>query len=71
MAHVLGPLLGLTLAAGSAQPSPAAAKSEALKKSCDKGSAADCVTLAELYTRGRGSRRTSTRPPRFTRRPAT
>src|SRR6187200_2577863 len=41
-----------------APPAPAAALDvEAVKKSCDKGNAADCLTLAAAYQSGEGAPR--------------
>src|SRR5688572_10068143 len=54
-------------APGRAQaPSPASAfDAEALKKSCDKGSAADCLTLAVALQRGEGVPRDLSRAAGF------
>ena len=56
MANGLLPLLGLLLAAVSPQAASPAVQADAavLKKSCDKGAAADCLTLAGLHARGEG-----------------
>jgi TPR repeat protein len=54
--RLLRPLLGLALA-GLAVPAAAAKTedpTEALRKSCDKKQGADCLKVADMYTRGEG-----------------
>ena len=46
-----------------AAPAPAAGDPAVLKKSCDKGSMADCYTLASMHRRGEGAARTPPRGP--------
>jgi len=64
--RAMNALAGLVLVAATAwpasaqapaAPAPAAGDPAVLKKSCDKGSMADCYTLASMHRRGEGAPR--------------
>src|SRR5258708_15913540 len=58
-------VLAWTSAAGAQAPAAGPVDAEALKKTCDKGSAADCLTLAGAYARGEGAPRDASKAAGF------
>ncbi len=58
-------VLGWTSAAWAQAPAAGPVDAEALKKTCDKGNAADCLTLAGAYARGEGAPRDASKAAGF------